>query len=102
MVLDQNLPVPESCASLDVGPTTLRPEVEQVRKARTASTMAGTKAINADQKKLQQLQALFRQKDRDIEILKTPVFYCFWDPKIIPSDQRTRRILRHYKLLLCF
>ncbi|WP_371916675.1 transposase, partial [Pseudomonas sp. ATCC PTA-122608] len=40
MVLDQNLPVPEICASLDIGPTALRRWVEQVRKERAGSTMA--------------------------------------------------------------
>ncbi|VCU64067.1 Transposase InsN for insertion sequence element IS911A [Pseudomonas synxantha] len=99
MVLDQNLSVPEICTSLDIGPTALRRWVEQVRKERTGSTMAGTKAITADQKKIQELQALLRQKDRDIEILKRPVFSCFWTPKIIPSDQRARRTVRHYRLL---
>ncbi|MGQ8775981.1 transposase [Serratia sp. NA_112.1] len=43
MVLDQNLPVPEICASLDIGPTALRRWVEQVRKERTGSTMLGTR-----------------------------------------------------------
>lgn len=67
MVLDQSLPVPEICASLDIGPTALRRWVERVRKERAGSTMAGIKAITAYQKKIQELQALLRQKDRDIE-----------------------------------
>lgn len=81
MVLDQNLPVPEICASLDIGPTALRRWVEQVRKERAGSTMAGTKAITADQKKIQELQVLLRQKDRDIEILKKASVLLLLDSK---------------------
>jgi transposase len=81
MVLDQNLSVPEICTSLDIGPTALRRWVEQVRKERTGSTMTGTKAITADQKKIQELQALLRQKDRDIEILKKASVLLLLDSK---------------------
>lgn len=70
MVLDEDQPVPEICASLDIGPTALRRWVEQVRKERAGSTLAGTKAITAEQKQIPELKALLRQKDRDIEILK--------------------------------
>ncbi|WP_414925385.1 transposase, partial [Pseudomonas sp. IT-P291] len=34
MVLDDNCPVPDVCASLDIGPTALRRWVDQVRKER--------------------------------------------------------------------
>ncbi|SDZ42817.1 transposase, partial [Pseudomonas sp. NFIX28] len=70
MVLDEGLSVPEVCASLSVGPTALRRWVEQVRQERQGSTPVGAKAITADQREIQQLKALLRQKDRDIEILK--------------------------------
>ena len=81
MVLDQNMSVPEVCASLDIGPTALRRWVEQVRKERAGSTMTGTKAITAEQKKIQELQALLRQKDRDIEILKKASALLLLDSK---------------------
>ncbi|WP_414158119.1 IS3 family transposase [Pseudomonas sp. BNK-45] len=70
MVLDEGLSVPEVCASLSVGPTALRRWVEQVRQERQGSTPVGAKAITADQREIQKLKALLRQKDRDIEILK--------------------------------
>ena len=82
MVLDQNMSVPEVCASLDIGPTALRRWVEQVRKERAGSTMTGTKAITAEQKKIQELQALLRQKDRDIEILKKASVLLLLDSKV--------------------
>ncbi|UOB22168.1 MULTISPECIES: transposase [Pseudomonas fluorescens group] len=81
MVLDQNMSVPEVCASLDIGPTALRRWVEQVRKERAGSTMTGTKAITAEQKKIHELQALLRQKDRDIEILKKASVLLLLDSK---------------------
>lgn len=81
MVLDQDQPVPEVCANLDIGPTALRRWVEQVRKERTGSTLAGTKAITADQKQIQELKALLRQKDRDIEILKKASVLLLLDSK---------------------
>ena len=81
MVLDEDQPVPEICASLDIGPTALRRWVEQVRKERAGSTLAGTKAITADQKQIQELKALLRQKDRDIEILKKASALLLLDSK---------------------
>lgn len=84
MVLDQNMPVPEVCASLDIGPTALRRWVEQVRRERAGSTMTGTKAITSEQKKIQELQALLRQKDRDIEILKKASVLLLLDSKDHP------------------
>jgi len=71
MVLDEGLSAPEVCASLSVGPTALRRWAEQVRQERQGSTPVGAKAITADQREIQQLEASPRQKDRDIEILKT-------------------------------
>ena len=70
MVLDEGQSIPEVCANLSIGPTALRRWVEQVRKERLGSTPAGTKAITPDQREIQELKALLRQKDRDIEILK--------------------------------
>ncbi|WP_074843749.1 IS3 family transposase [Pseudomonas marginalis] len=41
MVLDEDQPVTEVCASLDIGPTALRCWVDQVQKERLGSTPAG-------------------------------------------------------------
>lgn len=70
MALDEGQSVPEVCASLEVSPTALRRWVDQVRQERLGSTPAGTKAITAEQREIQALKTLLRQKDRDIEILK--------------------------------
>jgi len=70
MVLDGGQSVPEVCEMLEIGPTALRRWVEQVRKEREGKVPAGAKAITPDQHRIQELEALVRQKDRDIEILK--------------------------------
>ena len=81
MVLDDNCPVPDVCASLDIGPTALRRWVDQVRKERLGSTPVGAKAITADQREIQELKALLRQRDRDIEILKKASALLLLDAK---------------------
>lgn len=81
MVLDEGISVPEVCASLDIGPTALRRWVDQVRKERQGSTPVGAKAITADQREIQELKALLRQKDRDIEILKKASALLLLDAK---------------------
>ncbi len=81
MVLDEGQAVLEVCASLNVGPTALRRWVDQVRQERLGSTPAGTKAITADQREIQELKALLRQKDRDIEILKKASALLLLDAK---------------------
>ena len=81
MVLDEGISVPEVCVSLDIGPTALRRWVDQVRKERQGSTPVGAKAITADQREIQELKALLRQKDRDIEILKKASALLLLDAK---------------------
>lgn len=81
MVLDEGQSVPEVCASLDIGTTALRHWVDQVRQERQGSTPVGSKAITADQREIQELKALFRQKDRDIEILKKASALLLLDAK---------------------
>jgi len=44
--------------------------VEQVREERAGKVPAGAKAITPEQQRIEELEALVRQKDRDIEILK--------------------------------
>lgn len=70
MVLDNDQPVPEVCASLGIGPTALHRWVEQLRQERMGVTPVNAKAITPEQKQTQALKALLKQKDRDIEILK--------------------------------
>ncbi|WP_242482769.1 hypothetical protein [Pseudomonas sp. TH10] len=77
MVLDDGQSVPHVRTSLDMAPTALRRWVGHVRKERLGSTPEGAKAITADQRGIQQLKALLRPKDLDIEILKGQCFPAF-------------------------
>jgi len=70
MVLDGGQSVPEVCELLGIGSTALRRWVEQVRQEREGQVPLGAKAITPEQHRIQELEALLRQKDRDIEILK--------------------------------
>lgn len=70
MVLDEGQSVLEVCTNLNIGPTALRRWVHQVRQERQGTAPVGAKAITAEQLEIQQLKAMLRQKDRDIEILK--------------------------------
>jgi len=81
MVLDEGQSVPEVCASMNIGPTALRRWVDQLRKEREGLTPIGAKAITADQREIQRLQALLKQKDRDIEILKKASALLLLDAK---------------------
>lgn len=81
MVLDGDQSVPAVCKTLGIGPTALRRWVEQVRKERGGQTLMGAKAITPDQRRIQELEALVRQKDRDIEILKKASALLLLDSK---------------------
>ncbi len=81
MVLDEGQSVPEVCTSLDIGPTALRRWVAQVRKERQGSVTQGARALTADLREIQELKALLRQKDRDIEILKKASALLLLDAK---------------------
>ncbi|VVN82986.1 hypothetical protein PS726_06548 [Pseudomonas fluorescens] len=80
MVLDDNCPVPEVCASLDIGPTALRRWVDQVRKEREGQPVKGTKAITEDQRQIQELKAKIKRMEMETEILKKATALLMSDP----------------------
>ncbi|KQZ81472.1 MULTISPECIES: IS3 family transposase [unclassified Pseudomonas] len=80
MVLDDNCPVPEVCASLDIGPTALRRWVDQVRKEREGRSVEGTKAITDDQRQIQELKAKIKRMEMEAEILKKATALLMSDP----------------------
>ena len=59
MVLDGGQSVPEVCAALGLA---LRRWVEQVREERAGKVPAGAKAITPEQQRIEELEALVRQK----------------------------------------
>jgi transposase len=80
MVLDDNCPVPDVCASLDIGPTALRRWVDQVRKEREGQPVKGTKAITEDQRQIQELKAKIKRMEMEAEILKKATALLMSDP----------------------
>ena len=80
MVLDDNCPVPDVCASLDIGPTALRRWVDQVRKEREGQPVKGTKAITDVQRQIQELKAKIKRMEMEAEILKKATALLMSDP----------------------
>ncbi|UVL83776.1 transposase [Pseudomonas sp. B21-028] len=80
MVLDDNCPVPDVCASLDIGPTALRRWVDQVRKESEGQPVKGTKAITEDQRQIQELKAKIKRMEMEAEILKKATALLMSDP----------------------
>ena len=80
MVLDDNCPVPDVCASLDIGPTALLRCVDQVRKEREGQPVKGTKAITEDQRQIQELKAKIKRMEMEAEILKKATALLMSDP----------------------
>jgi transposase len=80
MVIDDDCPVPDVCASLGIGPTALRRWVEQVRKEREGQPVKGTKAITDDQRQIQELKAKIKQMELEAEILKKATALLMSDP----------------------
>jgi transposase len=80
MVLDDNCPVSDVCASLDIGPTALRRWVDQVRKEREGQPVKGTKAITEDQRQIQELKAKIKRMEMEADILKKATALLMSDP----------------------
>lgn len=55
---------------MGVGPTALRRWVEQLRSERGGTTPTRSKAITAEQKRIQDLEAQVRRLGREKEVLK--------------------------------
>ena len=80
MVIDDNCPVPEVCASLEIGPTALRRWVDQVRKEREGEPVKETRAITEDQRQIQELKAKIKRMEMEAEILKKATALLMSDP----------------------
>ena len=80
MVIDDSCPVPDVCASLNIGPTALRRWVDQVRKERKGQPVSGTKAITEDQRQIQELKARIKRLEMEAEILKKATALLMSDP----------------------
>jgi transposase len=80
MVIDDECPVPDVCATLNIGPTALRRWVDQVRKERQGQSVKGTRAITEDQREIQDLKARIKRMELEAEILKKATALLMSDP----------------------
>jgi len=69
LVLDQGYSVLEACRSLDVGETALRRWVQQLEFERGGGTPV-SKALTAEQQRIQELEARVYRLEREKTILK--------------------------------
>ena len=69
LVLDQGYSIPEACRSLDLGETALRNWVQQLKLERGGGTPT-SKALTAEQKRIQELEARVHRLEREKAILK--------------------------------
>ena len=70
LVLDQGYTIIEACEAVDVGETAMRRWVKQLRAERQGVTPLGSKALTADQQKIQALEKKIQRIEREKEILK--------------------------------
>jgi len=69
LVLDQGYAVLEACRSLDIGETALRRWVQQMELERGGGTPV-SKALTAEQRRIQELEARVHRLERGKAILK--------------------------------
>lgn len=70
LVIDQGYTIMSACQAVGVGETAMRRWVKQLRTERTGLTPAGSKALTAEQQKIQALEAKIKRIEREKEILK--------------------------------
>jgi transposase len=69
LVVDQGYSVPEACRSLGIGENALRRWVKQLQQEQGGITPT-TKALTADQQRIQELEARVSRLEREKSILK--------------------------------
>jgi len=70
LVLDQGYKMTEASRAVGVGESTLRRWVEQLRAERQGTTPVGSKALTAEQRRIQELEARIKRIEREKDILK--------------------------------
>jgi transposase len=69
LVLDKNYSVAEACSAMGVGSTAMRRWVDQLKSEREGITPTA-KAITAEQRKIQELEARIKKIEWEKDILK--------------------------------
>lgn len=70
LVLDQQYSIREACEAVGVGETAMRRWVGQLKKERQGITPTGSKALTAEQQKIQALEAKIKRIEQEKDILK--------------------------------
>ena len=70
LVLDQSYSVPQACEALNIGDTAMRRWVKQLEQERGGITPTKSKAMTADQQRIQELEMRLIKVEREKEILK--------------------------------
>jgi len=70
LVLDQGYMINEACEAVDVSETAMRSWVRQLKAERNGETPEGSRALTAEQQKIQELQARIKKLEKEKEILK--------------------------------
>ena len=70
LVVDQHYSLQEACNAVGVGRTAMQRWVNQLRDERQGKTPVHAKAITADQRRIQELEAQIRKIEREKDILK--------------------------------
>lgn len=70
LVVDQNYSIKAACDAMGVGSTAMRRWVAQLKQERGGVTPAGSKALTADQQRIQELEKTIRKLEREKDILK--------------------------------
>jgi len=70
LVLDQDYGITQACQAVGVSQTAMRRWVKQLKAERLGITPTGSKALTAEQRKIQELEAKIRRIERENEIIK--------------------------------
>lgn len=70
LVLGQGYKISEASQAVGIGESTLRRWVDQLKAERQGITPIGSKALTAEQQRIQELEAKIKRIEREKEILK--------------------------------
>lgn len=70
LVINQGYSVSEACQAVGVSESAMRRWVRQLKEEQRGLTPVGSKALTADQQRIQELEAKIKRIEREKEILK--------------------------------
>ena len=70
LVINQGYSINEACQAVGVSESAMRRWVRQLKEEQRGVTPSGSKALTADQRRIQELEAKIKRIEREKEILK--------------------------------